>query len=167
MAAERAETARLREELASRPPAAGRRRGESDDAGRRMYERISRELERERATVRDLRRELGPTQAQTAEQRRSAPPRPPTASHTTDRGDAGRGHRRRPRRAAGRRRAGLPRRRRSARALPPRRRGPRRRRDRVPEHEQSAVRVWATRGAAVALVAVLLVALVIIVTAIA
>ena len=69
--AERAETARLREELATRS-ANGDDDGESEAAARRMYERIARELESERAAARHLRRELDAVQAQTAEHRRVA-----------------------------------------------------------------------------------------------
>jgi hypothetical protein len=67
VAAERAETARLREELAGQ---SGTENGEADDAAKRMYERIARELESERAAARHLRRELDAVQAQTAEHRR-------------------------------------------------------------------------------------------------
>jgi hypothetical protein len=67
---ERAETARLREELATQP---GEANGdEAEAAAKRMYERIARELERERAAARHLRRELDAVQAQTAEHRRAA-----------------------------------------------------------------------------------------------
>jgi hypothetical protein len=45
--------------------------GESDAAAKRMYDRVARELERERASARQLRRELDAVQAQTAEQRRA------------------------------------------------------------------------------------------------
>ena len=65
---ERAETSKLREELAEHPTGEGET---TDGTGRRMYESISRELERERASVRDLQRELDETRAQTAEKRRS------------------------------------------------------------------------------------------------
>jgi hypothetical protein len=72
--AERAETARLREELATRPAQAngGDDAGEAEVAAKRMYERIARELEHERAAARHLRRELDAVQAQTAEYRRAA-----------------------------------------------------------------------------------------------
>ena len=69
VSAERAETARLREELAARS-ANGEDAGEAEAAARRMYERIARELENERAAARSLRRELDAVQAQTAEHRR-------------------------------------------------------------------------------------------------
>jgi hypothetical protein len=71
--AERAETARLREELATRTTQAnGGEGGEAEAAAKRMYERIARELENERAAARHLRRELDAVQAQTAEHRRAA-----------------------------------------------------------------------------------------------
>jgi len=162
LAAERAETARLRTELSARP-AADRRGEETDEAGRRMYERISRELERERATVRDLRRELDAEQSQTAEHRRSVANGAPVAHDTPVAAT--------PAGAAARRRAGALV---AARAeLDPR--APYRRADaaraaaarRVPEPAHAAIRVWATRIAAVALVTALLLALVIIVTTVA
>src|SRR4051794_5857712 len=67
--AEREETARLREELAARSANGAEDDGESEAAAKRMYERVARELERERAAARQLRRELDAVQAQTAEQR--------------------------------------------------------------------------------------------------
>jgi hypothetical protein len=70
IAAERAETARLREELAAQSAAGNG--GEAEAAAKRMYERIARELEHERAAARHLRRELDAVQAQTAEHRREA-----------------------------------------------------------------------------------------------
>ena len=70
VAAERAETARLREELAAQSGAENG--GEAEAAAKRMYERIARELENERAAARSLRRELDAVQAQTAEHRRGA-----------------------------------------------------------------------------------------------
>jgi hypothetical protein len=70
VAAERAETARLREELAAQ---SGAENGsDAEAAAKRMYERIARELENERAAARSLRRELDAVQAQTAEHRREA-----------------------------------------------------------------------------------------------
>ena len=66
LAAERAEVARLREELLnSEVPD-----GELDEASRRMVERISRDLDRERAASRTLRRELEALRAESAEERR-------------------------------------------------------------------------------------------------
>ena len=71
--AERAETARLRAELASHSaPTNGGEGTEAEAAATRMYERIARELESERSAARHLRRELDAVQAQTAEDRRSA-----------------------------------------------------------------------------------------------
>ena len=72
--AERAETARLREELAARSvaPNGDDDGGEAEAAAKRMYERIARELEAERAAARSLRRELDAIQAETAEHRRDA-----------------------------------------------------------------------------------------------
>jgi hypothetical protein len=71
--AERAETARLREELATHTAQGnGGEAGEAEAAAKRMYERIARELEHERAAARHLRRELDAVQAQTAEHRRAA-----------------------------------------------------------------------------------------------
>ena len=70
VAAERAETARLREALAAQ---SGAENGsEAETAAKRMYERIARELEQERAAARHLRRELDAVQAQTAEHRRES-----------------------------------------------------------------------------------------------
>ncbi len=168
LATERAETARLREELASRPTDGDGTGEETDDAGRRMYERIARELERERSTVRDLRRELDDTRAQTAEQRRYVAAAATNGVATsTDEAPvaatpAGR--------ASSRRATAVL----AARAEADER-APYRRVDaaraaaayRVPHHDRSAVAVWAIRLAAVALVAVLLVALLIIVSSIA
>jgi hypothetical protein len=70
--AERTETARLREELAGRPANPNGDEGGEAEAAKRMYERIARELERERAAARHLRRELDAVQAQSAEHRRAA-----------------------------------------------------------------------------------------------
>ncbi len=63
LAAERAEVARLREELIGRD-------GVQDEATRRMVERIERELDRERATARELQRELDDLRSETARRRR-------------------------------------------------------------------------------------------------
>jgi len=166
LAAERAETARLREELASRPASPETDGDGADEAGRRMYERISRELERERATVRNLRRELDSTQAQTAETRRAAATAAASNGvHTTEETTPLAAT------AAGRRRAAAL----GQRAASADPRAPYRRVDaaraaaahRVPEHEHSTAGVWAMRAAAVALVAVLLVAMIIIISALA
>src|SRR5215213_6397811 len=82
VAAERAEVARLREELATRPAPTEEGEAEGDDASRRMYERISRELEHERATARKLRRDLDAKSAETAEQRRSVAAAATNGVHT-------------------------------------------------------------------------------------
>jgi hypothetical protein len=65
LAAERAEVARLREELLTSEVDEG-----AEEASRRMVERIARDLERERATSRGLKRELDTLRSETAEQRR-------------------------------------------------------------------------------------------------
>jgi hypothetical protein len=70
--AEREETARLREELAATSANGAEDDGEAETAAKRMYERVARELERERAAARHLRRELDAVQAETAEHRRIA-----------------------------------------------------------------------------------------------
>ena len=168
IAAERAEVARLREELAARPAAAEEGEGEAGDAHRRMYERIAAELERERATVRELRQELDDKNAETAEHRRSFATAATNGVHTsTDDGPAALTP------------AGRTGRRRAAAVLASRAeadaRAPYRRADaaraaaaqRVPEAEQSPVGVWVARAAAFVLVALLLVALVIIVSSVA
>ena len=98
VAAERAETARLREELASRPAAADGEGEESDDASRRMYERISRELERERATVRHAAARARRQERETAEQRRSVAAAATNGVAHDDRRDPGRRDAGRPRR---------------------------------------------------------------------
>ena len=131
-----------------------------------MYERISRELEHERATARQLRRDLDAKSVETAEQRRSVAAAATNGVHTsTDEAPVAAT-------AAGR--AG-----RAAAVLASRSevdaRAPYRRADaaraaaahRVPEHEQSATSVWVARAAAFALVALLLIAMVIIITAVA
>jgi chromosome segregation ATPase len=167
LATERAEVARLREELAARPAAAAEDETEPDDAQRRMYERISRELDHERARVRELRQELDARSAETAEHRRHAAAAATNGVHTTTEErpvamtPAGR---------AGRRAAAVLASRAEADARAPYRRAEAARAaaaQRVPEHEQSAVSVWIARAAAFALVALLLVALVIIVSSIA
>jgi chromosome segregation ATPase len=65
LGAERAEVARLREELLSSEVDE-----DADEASRRMIERITRDLERERATSRSLKRELDTLRSDAAEQRR-------------------------------------------------------------------------------------------------
>ena len=151
--AERAETAKLREELAT---SAGDGNGDDSEAAaaKRMYERIARELERERAAARSLRRELDAVQAQTAEHRRTAsaaaangitedvPTATPAARlMAARRSDVGR--------AAAHQRAE------AARAAAA---------QRVPHAHRSPVAVWAIRGAALVLVLGLLVALLLIVS---
>ena len=168
VAAERAEVARLREELATRPAATeDDGEAEGDDASRRMYERISRELEHERATARQLRRDLDAKSVETAEQRRSVAAAATNGVHTsTDEAPlaatpAGR---------AGRRAAAVLASRAEVDARAPYRRADAARAaaaHRVPEHEQSATSVWVARAAAFALVALLLIAMVIIITAVA
>ena len=165
LAAERAETARLREELSDATASGGE--DTTDGSGRRMYEAVAQELEHERATVRDLRRELDNQQAQTAARRRTLVSSATNGVTSTDEA---------PRASTPAGRAG----RRSAASVMAARsdaaeRTPVRRADaaraaaahRVPEHEQSAVGVWATRVAALVLVAVLLGALIIIVSSVA
>jgi hypothetical protein len=68
LAAERAEVARLREELLSSERYDDE---EPDEASRRMLERVTRDLERERATNRNLRRELDELRSESAEHRRA------------------------------------------------------------------------------------------------
>jgi hypothetical protein len=166
LAAERGEVARLREELATRPAASDDPTEETDEASRRMYERISHELDHERAKVRELRRELDSSKAETAEHRRSAAAAATNGVHTTASETpvaatpAGR--------ASSQRAAAVLAARAKAEQQAPYRRIEAARAaaaGRVPEHEHSATSVWVLRGAAVALVAVLLIALLIIVTA--
>jgi hypothetical protein len=134
--AERTEATRLREELASRPASATD--SEEDLPNRRMLDRVTRDLERERVTTRTLRRELEAAQAEVSELRRATAvtgtaeqPAPSIAR----RGNAA--HRIDVARAAGA--------------------------QRVPEHHQSPVALWATRAAAALLAGLLLVALALIV----
>jgi cobalamin biosynthesis Mg chelatase CobN len=70
LAAERAEVARLREELIGRTQEA--EGGEAADATRRMIERVSRDLDRERAKSRLLQRELEALRAHAADARRTS-----------------------------------------------------------------------------------------------
>lgn len=160
LGAERAETARLREELAARPAPDDDEGEDADGTARRMYERIASELERERAATRSLRRELDTAQAQTAEHRRAASAAAANGVTTTEEGPlaatpAGR-------LAAARRtevgRAAAHHRAEAARAAAA---------QRVPEGHPTSIGVWAVRIAAIALVAGLLVALIIIVSAVA
>jgi hypothetical protein len=119
-----------------------------------MYERIARELERERAAARSLRRELDAVQANTAEHGRATsaaaangptedvPAATPAARlMASRRSDVGR--------AAAHQRAE------AARAAAS---------HRVPQAHRSPAAVWAIRGAALLLVAGLLVALLLIVS---
>jgi hypothetical protein len=150
VAAERAETARLREELAGQSGAENG--GEADDASKRMYERIARELESERAAARHLRRELDAVQAQTAEHRRVASAAAANGitddvPATTPAGRLAAARRTEVGRAAAHQRAG------AARAAAA---------QRVPHGHRSAAAVWATRGAALLFVLALLAALLLI-----
>ena len=153
VSAERAETAKLREELATQAGGADGDEAEAA-AAKRMYERIARELERERAAARSLRRELDAVQAQTAEHRRAASAA--TANGITEdvpaatpgarlvaarRSEAGRAHAQH--RADAARAAAL---------------------QRVPHGHRSPAAVWAIRGAALVFVAALLVACLLIVS---
>jgi hypothetical protein len=139
IAAARAEAATVRQELADRsPPAAA---ADDADAGtRRMLETVTRDLERERATVRTLRREIEALQAETAEHRRAAAvagaTAPIDAGH--DSRLAARAHRVDVARSAG---AG-----------------------RVPPHRHSVMELWGARIVASVLVGLLLLALALIVT---
>jgi hypothetical protein len=159
--AERAETARLREELAA---SSAHRNGDDDGgeaeaAARRMYERIARELENERAAARSLRRELDAVQAQTAEHRRVASTAAANGLSTSD--DAPVAGTPAGRLAAARRsevgRAVAHQRAEAARAAAA---------QRIPEHRSPAA-VWVVRGIAVAFVIGLLIVLLLIVSALA
>jgi hypothetical protein len=66
LGAERAEVARLREELLSSEVDE-----DAEEASRRMVERVTRDLERERAVSRNLKRELDTVRSDLAEQRRA------------------------------------------------------------------------------------------------
>ena len=167
LAAERAEVTRLREELATRPAMSEDPTEETDEASRRMYERISAELDRERSTVRELRRELDSSKAQTAEHRRSAAAAATNGVHAPA-GDAPLAATPAGRASSRRAAAVLAARARSEQQAPYRRVDAARvaAAGRVPEHEQSATSVWGLRAAALLLVAVLLLALVIVVSAV-
>jgi chromosome segregation ATPase len=128
LATERAEVARLREELVD-----VRTGTEDGEAPRRELERVSRDLERERAATRMLRRELEELRSQTAEQRREV-------SNGT---------------IAMRTPEGTQRRVEAARAAST---------HRVPQHAPSQTGQWAVRVGAAALIAVMIVALVFLVT---
>jgi hypothetical protein len=157
--AERAETARLREELATHSANGGDDTdGDAQTAAHRMYERVASELERERAAARSLRRELDAVQAQTAEHRRltaaaAADGIDPTDDIPAAATPAGRlvaSRRTEVGRAAAHHRAEV------ARAAAA---------HRVPSH-RSPVAIWAVRAIAVAFVAGLLIALLLIVSAV-
>jgi hypothetical protein len=111
---------------------------EDDAPGRRMLDRATSDLERERATNRTLRRELEAVKAETAELRRAAAITPSAA-------DAPQAARRRP---AAAHRVDV------ARAAGS---------HLVPDHHPSPARLWATRLAAALLVGLLLLALALIV----
>ena len=150
VAAERAETARLREELAGQTGAENG--GEADDAAKRMYERIARELESERAAARHLRRELDAVQAQTSEHRRVASAAAANGitddvPATTPAGRLAAARRTEVGRAAAHQRAE------AARAAAA---------QRVPHGHRSPAAVWVIRGAALLFVLALLAALLLI-----
>jgi chromosome segregation ATPase len=152
--AERAETARLREDLATQ---AGDANGDDAEsaAAKRMYERIARELEHERAAARSLRRELDAVQAQTAEHRRTSSAlaangiTEDTPAAATPAGRLVAARRTEVGRAAAHQRAE------AARAAAA---------QRVPHGHRSQTAVWAIRVAALVFVAALLVALLLIVS---
>jgi outer membrane murein-binding lipoprotein Lpp len=158
VSAERAETARLRDELASRPANGADDDGEPDAAARRMYERVARELEQERAAARSLRRELDAVQAKTAEHRRVASAATANGIDATD--DAPAAATPAGRLAASRRtevgRAATRHRAEAARVAAA---------QRVPSHT-SATATWVVRGIALVLVAGLLIVLLMIVNAV-
>jgi hypothetical protein len=156
LAGERAEIARLREELADRTS----ERGDGAEAGaaRRMQERVARELERERATVRDLRQELEETRAQTAEHRRAASAAATGTAHLPPAEGQGTSQGARKLHGWGSRR--------EAPVAPERRAGAARAAaaNRVPEPRPSQAAIWSVRALALGLVAVLLIALLMIVS---
>ena len=124
-------------------------------AAKRMYERIARELERERAAARSLRRELDAVQAQTAEHRRASSAAAAngitedTPEAATPAGRLVAARRTEVGRAQAHQRAE------AARAAAA---------HRVPHGHRSQTAVWASRVAALVFVAALLVALVLIVS---
>jgi hypothetical protein len=128
-----------------------------------MYERIAGELEQERATASRLRRALDEKSEKSAHQRRSAAAPDTNGVHTTDEAPvaataAGR---------SGRRAAAVLASRAEADARSPYRRVEAARAGaahRVPEHAQSTTSVWVARAAAFVLVALLLIALLIIIS---
>jgi hypothetical protein len=139
LAAERSEVARLREELIAHD-------GEEDESTRRMLERIARDLDRERSTTRELRRELDQLRSDTARHRRFESAAVANGTTTMDE-PVDRGVRT----PAGTQRRVDAARVASARRVP-----------RVPPHPAS---LWAVRVAAALLVAVLGVALVLLLSA--
>ena len=151
LAAERAEVARLREEMLSSEVDET-----ADEASRRMVERVTRDLERERATSRNLRRELDELRSDSAEHRRwissstangtFAQDDPPAAATAAGRAGGGR---------AVRTPEGTQRRVEAARLAAS---------QRVPRVPPSPYAVWAVRIGAALLVAVLAVALIVIVS---
>ncbi len=161
LVSEREETARLREELAARSAQLNGDDdgGEAESAAKRMYERIARELEHERAAARQLRRELDAMQAETAQHRREASTAAANGITTTDSpavatpaGRLAAARRTEAGRAAAQHRAG------AARAAAA---------HRVPESHSSPAGIWLVRAGAIVVVAALLVALVLIVSAVA
>ncbi len=155
LATERAESARLREELALRADEAESDGEETTQASRRMLERVTRDLDRERAATRHLRRELETLRSQTAEHRR-AQSSSGNGTLATDEGTAttfaG------ARTAAARTPLGTRRRIDAARVAAERR---------VPRVPPSTAALWAVRIAAALVVALLGVMLVILVSAVA
>jgi hypothetical protein len=139
LAGERAEVARLREELISRD-------GQEDDATRRMLERVGRDLDRERSSARELRRELDELRSDTARHRRAESAALANGTATLDE----------PLDRAVRTPVGTQRRVEAARAASARR---------VPQVPPSPASLWAVRIGAALLVAVLGVALVLMLSA--
>jgi hypothetical protein len=150
LAAERAEVARLREELITRAEDADP--GEAGEASRRMLERISRDLDRERAKSKMLRRELDALRGESAEARRAVSSATANGTLALDEPPAA---------ARGSRGVSTP-------------AGTRRRVDaaragaaqRVPRARPSAVSLWTVRVIAALVVAVMGIALVILVTSV-
>ena len=137
LAAERAEVARLREELLNSEVDET-----AEESSRRMVERMTRDLDRERATTRTLRRELEALRADSAEHRRGG------QRHALDRGGAGAAHAGRPR-ARGRPWA------RSGASTRPASHPP----NRVPRNQPSQASLWIVRVAATIFIAICAIAL--------
>jgi hypothetical protein len=154
LAAERAEVARLREELIVRAEDADPE--EAGEASRRMLERISRDLERERAKSKMLRRELDALRGESAEARRAvssatangtlALDEPPVAASGAGRAGRGVGTPEATRRRMDAARAGAA--------------------QRVPPTRPSTLSLWAVRVVAALVVAVMGIALVILVSSV-